>query len=191
MKLFNRIVSIRCFGPVRLRRPYNSVQLLKRRRRLLMDKVSAGVRMSVIVRGVSEDAGKTAATNLLNAQSGASHPNLVEALQGAGLQTLTGVSFADGKAPKSRSKYELGPEGAGCTGKIELELSAMAEKETPASDVKILLRSFCTSQFEAKIQQLGVSDKVITTTCNEAVDVVDSVPKFAPNPEKKIQSISP
>ena len=150
---------------------------VKRRRRLLMDKVSAGARMSVIVRGVSEDAGKTAATNLLNAQSGASHPNLVEALQGAGLQTLTGVSFVDGKAPKSRSKYELGPEGAGCTGKIELELSAMAEKDTPASDVKILLRSFCTSQFEAKIQQLGVSDKVITTTCNEAVDVVDSVPE--------------
>ena len=88
---------------------------------------AAGVRMTLIVRGVSEDAGKTAAYNLLNSQTGASHPTLLEALQGAGLQTLTSVSFTQGKSPKSRSKWELGPEGAGCTGKIEIELSTMEE----------------------------------------------------------------
>ena len=114
--------------------PSAGINEARRRRRLLAalrqeaPAATAGVRLSLIVRGVSEDAGATAAMNLLNAQAGASHPNLLEALQGAGLQTLTSVSFTDGKAPKSRSKWELGPEGAGCTGKIELELTAMSDK---------------------------------------------------------------
>ena len=33
------------------------------------------------------------------------------------------------------------------------------------------------SQFESKRAQLGVTDEVITTTCNEAVAVIDSVPE--------------
>ena len=105
-----------------------SAEVNARRRRLLNAVTApAGVRLTLVVRGVSEDAGKTAAYNLLNSQTGASHPTLIEALQGAGLQTLTAVSFTEGKSPKSRSKWELGPEGAGCTGKIELELSAMED----------------------------------------------------------------
>ena len=43
------------------------------------------------------------------------------------------------------------------------------------ADVKRLLRSFCLSQFEAKRDQLGVDEKVIISTCNEAVDVIDSI----------------
>ena len=39
------------------------------------------------------------------------------------------------------------------------------------------MRSFCTNQFEAKSQQLGVTDKVIASTCNEAVDVIDAIPE--------------
>jgi hypothetical protein len=132
----------------------------------------------------------TIATNLLNSQSGASHPTLMDALQGAGLQTLTGVSFSEGKSPKSRSKWELGPEGAGCTGKIEIELNKMIESGAPPSDVKVLLRSFCISQFEAKVQQLGVTDKVITSTCSEAVEVLDSIPEESRLDAKHLSTIS-
>ena len=105
-----------------------SAKVNARRRRLLVSiSAPAGVRLTLVVRGVSEDAGKTAAHNLINAQTGASQPTLLEALQGSGLQTLTAITFTDGKTPKCRSKWELGPEGAGCTGKIEVELSTMAE----------------------------------------------------------------
>jgi len=105
-----------------------SAKVNARRRRLLVSiSAPAGVRLTLVVRGVSEDAGKTAAHNLINAQTGASQPTLLEALQGSGLQTLTDITFTDGKTPKCRSKWELGPEGAGCTGKIEVELSTMAE----------------------------------------------------------------
>jgi hypothetical protein len=152
---------------------------LRFRRRRLLSMISGpnGVRLLMIVRGVTEDAGAEAVNDLVNAQSGTTNPTLTEALQRAGLVAMTSVSFTEGKAPKSRSKWELGPEGAGCTGKIEIELAKMAKSGVEPSALDEELSAFCKNQFEAKKEILHVDDSVIQATCTEATKVVDEMPE--------------
>ena len=147
------------------------------RRRRLWAADPGGVRLLMVARGVTADAGDEAVNDLVNAQGGTTNPSLTEALQRAGLVALTSVKFTDGKAPKSRSKWELGPEGAGCTGKIEIELAKMAKEGVEPSALDEELSAFCKNQFEAKKDILHVDDSVIDATCSEATKVVDEMPE--------------
>ncbi len=137
------------------------------RRRLLED--NSGVMVDFIVSEISKSAGDRIVQTLESRSS-----DMVSLLSQSNTAAFATITSAIANKPKLASMGQ-GTSG-GCQDKVLQKIVEIKSTGGDGSDLPTHMKEFCKTSFDAKKHQLGIDDKVVSTTCQDAYTVVENIP---------------
>jgi hypothetical protein len=136
------------------------------RRRLLED--NNGVMVDFIVSEISKSAGEKIAQTLESRSS-----DMVSLLSQSNTVAFSTITSAVATKPKLAAMGQ-GTSG-GCQDKVLQKIISIKTSGGDGSGLPTLLKDFCVASFTAKKKQLGIDDKVVKNTCQDAYTVIENI----------------